>query len=167
MIARRFGHAPGGGLGMLSLEILQDHACELDVFGLPLGLGQDDPVERTQQTFFESVREKRLGMPDKSNFTRAKAELFPHQPHQPVAICAAACIAVAAGGEDQADVLEGSRIRRDRARDLIRQSLDHQGMRRVDVVVMNGKLRVGSPGLRDRMSESLALQQIEVQSRRE
>ena len=40
-------------------------------------------------------------------------------------------------------------------------------MRRVDVVMMNGQLRVGSPSLRDRMSESLTLQQIEVQSGRE
>ena len=37
-------------------------------------------------------------------------------------------------------------------------------MRRVDVVVMNGELRVGSPSLSDRMSKSLALQQIEIKS---
>ena len=37
-------------------------------------------------------------------------------------------------------------------------------MRRVDVVVMNGELRVGSPGLGDRLSKSFTLQQIEIES---
>src|SRR5580658_5692480 len=37
-------------------------------------------------------------------------------------------------------------------------------MRRVDVVVMNDELRVGSSGLSDRMSESLTLQQVEIES---
>ena len=164
MIARRLGHAPGGGFGMLALEILEDHARKLDVFGFPLGFGKDYPVQGALRTVFEGLREKRLGMPDKSDFAGGEAELFPHQTHQPVTICAAARIAVAAGGEYQADVLEGSRVRRDGACDLIGESLDHQGMRGVDVVVMNAELRIGSPGLSDRMSESLALQQIEIES---
>ncbi len=46
---------------------------------------------------------------------------------------------------------------------LIGESLDHQGMRRVDIVVMNGELRASSPRLSDGMSDSLALQQVEIQ----
>jgi hypothetical protein len=105
VIARRLGHTPGGGFAVLALEILEDHARELDMFGFPLGLGKDDPVERALQAIFESLREKRLGMPHKSDFSGGQAELFPHQTHQSVAICAAARIAVAAGGENEANVL--------------------------------------------------------------
>ena len=56
MIARRLGHTPGGGFAVLALEILEDHARELDMFGFPLGLGKYDPVERALRTFFESLR---------------------------------------------------------------------------------------------------------------
>jgi len=40
-------------------------------------------------------------------------------------------------------------------------------MRRIHVIVMNTDLLISTPGLGDRMSNGLALQQIEVQSRRE
>ena len=53
---------------------------------------------------------------------------------------------------------------RNRACHLIGESLNHQGVRRVDVVMMNDELRAGSPGLSDRMSKSLPLQQIEIES---
>src|SRR5580700_1741246 len=53
---------------------------------------------------------------------------------------------------------------RNRTSDLIGKSLDHQGMRWVHVVVMNSELRAGSPGLSDRMSKCLPLQQIEIES---
>jgi hypothetical protein len=111
MILGRLGDAPGGCFGMLALEIFKDHACELDVFGFPLGLGKDDPIQRALRAFLESLQEKRLGMPYKSDFAGGQAKLFPHQAHQPITIRAAASIAVAAGGEDQTDVLEGSRVR--------------------------------------------------------
>jgi len=166
MIARRLGHAPGGGFGMLALEILEDHARELDVFGFPLGLGKDDPVERALQALFESLREKRLGMPHKSDFSGGQAELFPHKTHQAVTIRATARIAIAAGGQYQADVL-GSCIRRDSAGDLIGESLDHQGMRRVDVVVMEHGVLMRPPSLTDGAPQRLTLEQIEVQSGRE
>ena len=82
------------------------------------------------RAFFERVRKKRLGVAHKSDFTGGQAELFPDQTHQPVTLRAAARIAVAAGREDQADVLRGSRIGRNRARDLIGESLHQQRMRR-------------------------------------
>src|SRR5580704_11969417 len=110
MIAWRLGHAPCGGLGIVPLEILKDHARELHMFGFPLGLWKYDPVERALQAFFESLREKRLGMTYKSDLSGGEAELFPHQTHQPVAVRAAACIAMPAGGEYQANVLWGSRV---------------------------------------------------------
>ena len=40
-------------------------------------------------------------------------------------------------------------------------------MRRIDIVVMDGELRICTPSLNDRMSKRLALQQIEIQSGRE
>jgi hypothetical protein len=50
---------------------------------------------------------------------------------------------------------------------LIGQSLDHQGMRRVDVVVMEDGLLMRTPRFTDGLSERFALQQIEIQSGRE
>ena len=104
-------------------------------------------------------------MPHESDFAGAQAKLFPHQAHQPIALRAAACVTVSAGGEDQADVLRGSNVVRNRTSDLIGESLDHQRMRRVDVVVVNGELRMRTPRLTDGMSDRLALQQIEDRAR--
>jgi len=167
MIARRFGHTPSGGFGMLALEILEDHACELDVFGLPLGFGEDDPIERALQASFESLREKGLGMAHESDFSSAKAELFPYQTHQAVSICAAACIAMPAGGENEANVLRRSRVRRDSAGDLIGEGLDHQRMRWVEIVVMEHDVLMRTPSFTDGLSQRFTLQQTEVQSGRE
>ena len=167
MIPRRIGHAPCGGIGMLALEILKDHARELDMFGFPLGLGKYDPVERALHAFFESLREKRMGMAKKSNFAGGETELFPHQTHQTVTVRATGRVPMSAGGEDQADVLRGLGVGRDGAGNLIGQSLDHQGMGGVDIVVMNGELRMRTPSFTDGLSESFALQQIEIQSGRE
>jgi hypothetical protein len=50
---------------------------------------------------------------------------------------------------------------------LIGQRLDHQGMRRVDVVVMEHDVLMRTPSFTDRLSERLTLQQIEVQSGRD
>jgi len=72
-----------------------------------------------------------------------------------------------AGGENEANVLEGPRVGRDGVSDLIGESLDHQGMCWVDVVVMDDELRIRTPSFTDGLSERFPLQQIEVQSRRE
>jgi len=125
MIARGLCYPPSGGLGIVALKIVQDYARELHVFGFPLGLGKDDPVERTLQTSFKGVREKWLGMPDKANFAGGEAELFPQQSHHPITIRAASRIAMPGCGEDQSDMLRGSRVRRNRACYLIGESLDH------------------------------------------
>src|SRR5579862_2348331 len=88
------------------------------------------------------MREKWLGMANKSDFAGAETELLPNQTQQSITIRAAARVAVAARGQDQSDVLRRSDVFRNRAGDLIGESLDHQGMRRVDIVVMNGELRI-------------------------
>jgi hypothetical protein len=62
-----------------------------------------------------------------------------------------------AGGKDQADLLEGSDVRWNRARDLIGECLDHQWMGRIDVVVMEYHAGTRPASLGDRMSKSLAL----------
>ncbi len=113
------------------------------------------------------MHEKWLGMAHKSYFAGAETELFPYETHQTVTIRAAARVAVAAGGQDQSDVLGRSDVLRNRTGNLIGESLDHQGMRRVDVVVMNGELRIRAASLNDRMSKSLALQQIEIERGRQ
>ena len=84
-------------------------------------------------------------MTHKSDFTGGQAKLLPHQTHQAITVRATARIAMTAGGQDQSDMPRRSNIFRNCAGDLIGESLDHQGVRRVDVVVMNGDLRVGSP----------------------
>jgi len=152
---------------MLALEVLKNYVGEFDVFSFPLGFGKDDPMQRTLGAFFEDVREKWLGVPHKSDFPGGEAQLFPDQTHQPVAIGAAACIAVAAGCQDQADVLQISSVRRDGVRGLIRQTLDQQRMRRIKVVMMESDMRVGAPGLTDGISESFALQEIEIEGCRQ
>ena len=62
-------------------------------------------MQRPRRAFFKRVHKKRLGMTHKSDFTSGQAELLPHQTHQAVTIRATARITVAAGGEDQADLL--------------------------------------------------------------
>jgi hypothetical protein len=128
-------------------------------------------MERTRGAFLQrvaqGVTQERSGMPHKSNFTGAQAELLPNQAHQSITVRAAAGIAVAAGREDKTDLLGRSSLPRNRSCGLIGKSLDHQGMRGVRVVVMNGEFRAGSPGLSDRMSKSLALEEIEIESRRQ
>ncbi len=77
MIARRLGDAPPGGFGMLSLKVFKNHRGEFDVLGFPLGFGKDDPIQRALRAFLKRVREERLGMAYKSDFTGGEAELLP------------------------------------------------------------------------------------------
>jgi len=86
---------------------------------------------------------------------------------RPVGILVAVGIAVAAGSEDKTDLLERSGFPRNGSCGLIGKSLDHQGMRWVDVIMMNGELRTSSPGLSNRMPQSLALEEIEIESQRQ
>jgi hypothetical protein len=167
MIARGLSHAPGAGFRMRSLKIFENHSGVVDVLGLPQSFWKDDPVERARGALLQRVTQEGLGMPHKSDFTGAQAELLPNQTHQSITVRAAAGIAVAASSEDKTDLLWRSSFLWNRSRGLIGKRLDHQGMRGVDVVMMNGEFRAGSPGLSDRMSKSLALEQIEIESRRQ
>lgn len=120
-------------------------------------------MERPRDAFLQRVTQEGLGMPHKSNFTGAQAELLPNQAHQSITVCAATSIAMAARSEDKTDLLRRSSFRRNRSRGLIGKSLHHQRMRWVDVVVMNGELRIRAAGLGDRMSKSLPLEEIEIE----
>jgi hypothetical protein len=165
MIARGLSHAPGAGFRMRALKIFENHRGVVHVLGFPQSFWKDDPMERPRGAFLQRVTQERLGMPDKSDFSGAQAELLPNQAHQSITVRAATGIAVAAGSEDKTDLLERSGFPRNGSCGLIGKSLHHQGMRGVNVIVMNGELRAGSPGLSDRMSKSLALEQIEIESR--
>ena len=165
MIARGLSHAPGAGFRMRALKIFENHSGVVHMLGFPQSFWKDDPMQRPRGAFLKRVTQERLGMPHKSNFTGAQAELLPNQAHQSITVRATAGIAMAAGSEDETDLLGRSSFARNGSCGLIGKSLDHQGMRWVDVVVMNGELRTGSPGLSDRMSKSLALEQIEIESR--
>jgi hypothetical protein len=168
MIARRLSHAPRAGFRMLALKIFENHSGVVHVLGFPESFWKDDPMERPCGAFLQYVAEgmtqEGLGMPHKSNFTGAQSELLPNQAHQSITVRAATGIAVAASSEDETDLLGRSSFPRNRSRGLIGKSLDYQGMRGVHVVVMNGEVRAGSPGLSDGMSKSLALEQIEIES---
>ncbi len=125
MVAGRLGHAPLGGLGMIALEILKNHFRVLDVLRSPLRLRKDDPVQRALGALLQRGEQERLRVADEAHFAGRQAELLPNQAHQPVRIGAAGRIAVAAGGQDKADLLRRSRRGRNRARHLICEGLDH------------------------------------------
>ncbi len=94
----------------------------------------------------------------------AKPQSFPNQAHQPIALRAATRIAMAAGGEDQADMLHGARLGSNGPRYLVRESNpDQQGMRGVKVVMMKCDFRMRSPRLADGLAQSLPLHQIEIE----
>jgi hypothetical protein len=167
MIARGLSHAPGAGFRMRPLKIFEDHSGVIDVLGFPESFWKDDPMQRPRGAFLKRVTQEGLGMPYKSNFTGAQAELLPNQAHQSITVRAATGIAVAAGSEDKTDLLERSGFPRNGSCGLIGKSLHHQGMRGVNVIMMNGELRAGSPGLSNRMPQSLALEEIEIESQRQ
>ena len=59
------------GFGMRTLKVLKNHLRELDVFGLPLGLGKHDPMRWTLRAFFEHVCKKWLRVADEADFAAA------------------------------------------------------------------------------------------------
>jgi hypothetical protein len=150
----------------LPLEILKNYVRELHMFGLPLGLRKDDPIQRTLGALLQGQGEKRLGMPHESHFTRRKSQSFPNQTHQPIAVSAAARIAVSAGGENQADLLQRSNAGRNHTRHLIGKRFHQQGMPWIQIVVVNGELWIRAARFTDGVSQSLALQQIEIERHR-
>lgn len=167
MIAWRLGHSPSSGFGVIALKIFEDDFRELDVLASPLRFGKNDPLQwpRPQGAFLERVPEKRLRVANEANFARAKAELFPDQAHQAIAIRTAACVAVTAGRENEADLAEGPGIRWDGARQLIYQGLHHERVGWIDVIVMQDDFRMRPSSFTHRSSERLAFEQIEIERR--
>jgi hypothetical protein len=109
------------------------------------------------------MHEKRLRMANEADFARAQAKLFPEQPHQPIAIRAAARIAMTAGGQDQSNLLRRSGFRWDGASHLIGQSLHHQRMRWINVVVVEHEFGARTTRLTDGITQCLALQEVELE----
>jgi hypothetical protein len=164
MIAGRGGQAPVRGFRMVALKILQNHLRVFDVLGAPLALRQDDPLQRPPGALFERVRQKRLRVADESDFAGRDAELLPNQAHQPVRIGAGGCVGLSAGGQNQPRALRTGWA--DRARHLIGESLNHQRMARIGVVVMESDGGVLAARLTDCLPKRFALQKIEVQRSR-
>lgn len=165
MVARWLGHAPARCSGMRALKIVKNDARIFHVFGSPLRFRENDPIERALRAFFESMRQEGLRMPHESDLTGADAKLFPNQTHQPITIRAAGGVPVPAGGQNQSDLLGRPDLAWDGTRHLIGESLDHQRMRRIDVIVMDDDLRMRTPGFADRTAQRFALQQVEIQRR--
>ena len=63
-------------------------------------------------------------------------------------------------------MLRRSRLRGNRARNLIGESLDHQRMRWIHVVVMESDFGAFAACFADGLSQRFPLQQIEIESRR-
>ena len=117
MILRRLGHAPCGGFRMISLEVFEDYLRVFDVLAAPERLWKQYPVQRLPRALFECVCEKRLRMPNESDFAASETQALPKQAHEPVALRSARGIAVTAGSQDHA---RGSRgFSRNAASDLI------------------------------------------------
>ena len=142
MIAGRLGHAPRSRFRMLPLKVLEDYGGVVDVLGSPLRLRQQDPIQRTFEALVQCQRQKRLRMPDKSYLACRQPQPLPDQPHQAIGLRPASRIAVAAGRKDQTDLLQGSGAGWDGARHSIRQAFDEQGMRGVQIVMMQRNLRM-------------------------
>ncbi|HUA18760.1 MAG TPA: hypothetical protein VMB25_08450 [Bryobacteraceae bacterium] len=116
--------------------------------------------------FLQRRQQKRLGVADEADFAGCQTELLPNQTHQPVRIGAAGRIAVAAGSQDQPNLLWGSCLSRYRARQLIGERLDDQRMSGIGVIVMNRKCGMLPARLTDRVSERFALEQVEIEGGR-
>jgi len=86
---------------MRALVILQNSARVIGVFGGPLHLRHDQPLDRLTQARFERMSQEGLRIADEADVGCANAQLLPQQPHQPVGLGAAGAIAVAAGGQQQ------------------------------------------------------------------
>ncbi len=163
MIAGWLGHAPRGGFRVIALEIFEDHGGELDMFGDAKSFRQDNPIERPLGAFVEREGQERLSVADESDFSGSQAQTFPKQTHQAIALRAAGCIAMAAGGENQAHLLQRARVGWNGARHLIGETFDEQRMARIDIIVVECDVRVSPARFGQCLSQSLALQEVEVE----
>ncbi len=136
MIAWGLRHPPGASFRMIALKILENHFRELHVLGSPLCLRKNYPIQRTLRALLQHQREKRLRVPDESDLGGRESQAFPNQAHQPIALRPATRIAMPAGCEDEAGMLDGARLGRNSARYLVRETIHQQGMRGVKVVMM-------------------------------
>jgi hypothetical protein len=158
MIFGRLHHAPRACLGVLALEVLQNHFGEFDMLSAPLSLRQNQPIQRAFQASLERVTKKRLSVANKPDFAGRQSQLLPQEPHQAVALCAAAGVAMSARGEDQS-----SRLLSARACNPIRKTMHQQRMSRIYIIVMQSNLWIRASRFTERAAEAFALQQIQIQ----
>lgn len=103
-------------------------------------------------------------MSHKPDFTSSQSQVFPQQPHQPVAVRTARGVAMTACRENDSRPL---RRARQNARHLFGEAVDEQRMSWLHIVMMDGNARMTPPCFGQRVPKRFALPKVEIESGRQ
>ena len=167
MIPRRVEQPPARRLGVGPPVIVEHDAGEVAQLAVPLALRQQEPVERLAQAAFQGLREERLRVADEADLAPAQAGLLPDQPHQAVGVGAGAGIALPVGDEDESGVPRRDAPHFQRPQDLAGETIDEQGVRGIDGIVMDRDPGVSAPRRAQLLAQHRPLPDIQVERGRQ
>lgn len=145
------------------MKIVQYGAGVIHVFGRPLALRDQYPVQRLAGTALEGGAEEDLCMPQKRDVRAAQAQLLPQHPHQAVRLRTASGIAMPARDKQQAGALRRNLAGGERTHGYIGEALHYKRMAGIGVVVENLHMSVAAPELGQGVAEPLALPEVPIE----